>query len=336
MGTMRAFTIPIVVAALFLAGGAGGAPAPRTFTVKILQVPDEKAVFATVESAFVVPARVRTGGTILSLKVRQGDHVERGQVIATIGDPKLALTMSSYAAQIDAAQARLARAKVEFERAQKLVTNGDISRSQYDQARTALDVAQSDVKAIMAEHAVVQEQEKEGQVLAPTAGRVITVPITAGTVVLSGDTVATVAERDFILRLQVPERHAKYLKAGDQVRIDGSDLGLESPDYGKINLIYPDVQNGRVMADANVPGLEDYFVGQRVRVWVSAGVRPAIVVPGDFILTRFGLDFVRLANPQGGSMDVPVQRGEPSPRAGVPNGLEVLSSLRSGDVLLHP
>ena len=333
---MRVFAFPVVLATLLLASGAGGTPAPRTFTVKTLQVPDEKAVFATVESAFVVPARVRTGGTILSLKVRQGDHVDRGQVIATIGDPKLALTMSSYAAQIDAAQARLAQAKVEFERAQKLVTNGAISRSQYDRARTALDVAQSDLKAIMAEHAVVQEQEKEGQVLAPTAGRVITVPVTAGTVVLSGDTIATVAERDFILRLQVPERHARYLKAGDPVRIDGSDLGLESPDYGKINLIYPDVQNGRVMADASVPGLEDYFVGQRVRVWLPAGLRPAIVVPEDFIVTRFGLDFVRLAMPQGGTMDVPVQRGQVSPQAAMPNGLEVLSGLKSGDVLLHP
>ena len=36
--------------------------------------------------------------------------------------------------------------------------------------------------------------------LAPTSGRVITVPVTAGTVVMAGDTVATVAEQNFVLR----------------------------------------------------------------------------------------------------------------------------------------
>ena len=45
-------------------------------------VTDEKAVFATIETANVVPARARAGGTIAELKVRQGDHVEQGQVIA--------------------------------------------------------------------------------------------------------------------------------------------------------------------------------------------------------------------------------------------------------------
>ena len=35
---------------------------------------DEKAVFATVESANVVPARARIGGTVVQLAVRQGDR----------------------------------------------------------------------------------------------------------------------------------------------------------------------------------------------------------------------------------------------------------------------
>ena len=58
----------------------------ETLTVSQHSVTDEKAVFATVESISVVPARGRIGGTVAQLNVREGDHVTAGQAIATIGD----------------------------------------------------------------------------------------------------------------------------------------------------------------------------------------------------------------------------------------------------------
>ena len=64
--------------------------------------------------------------------------------------------------------------------------------------------------------------------LAPAAGRVLKVPVTVGSVVLPGDPVATIAEQNFVLRLRVPERHARFLKAGDTVRIDGDELGEQT------------------------------------------------------------------------------------------------------------
>ena len=337
---------PLVLALLaFLGAAATPDPAnaaapvrsalPATYLVTETAVSDEKAVFATIESTNVVPARVRTGGTITELKVRQGDQVEQGQVIATIGDPKLALQINSFAAQVKAAQAQLAQAKVEYERAQKLVASGAISRNAFDQARTAYNVAQSNVRAIASQRDVVAQQETEGKVLAPASGRVITVPVTVGTVVMAGDPVATVAAHGFVLRLQIPERHARYLKTGDPVRLDGEELGLAGPQFGTISLVYPDVQNGHVVADATVVGLKDYFVGQRVRVWVRAGMRKTIVVPASYILTRSGIDYARVRT-AGGTFDIPVQRGQMLPRPQMPDGLEVLSGLRTGDRLIHP
>ena len=66
-------------------GLAGHAFAQDTFTVQPVTVSDEKAVFATVESANVVPARARLGGTIAELQVRQGDKVERVDLFADLG-----------------------------------------------------------------------------------------------------------------------------------------------------------------------------------------------------------------------------------------------------------
>ena len=145
---------------------------------------------------------------------------------------------------------------------------------------------------------MIQQQVTEGKVLAPTAGRVLKVPVTTGTVILPGETVATVAEQNFILRLRVPERHARFLKAGDTVRIDGEELGANGAKFGTIRLVYPQIEDGRVIADAAVAGLGDYFVGERIRVWVSAGERDGIIVPGAFVVTRFGIDLCARAQGQ--------------------------------------
>ena len=171
--------------------------------------------------------------------------------------------------------------------------------------------------------------------LAPASGRVLRVPVTTGTVILPGETVATVAEQNFILRLRVPERHARFLKAGDIVRLDGEELSKSPAQFGTIRLVYPQIEDGRVIADATVSGLGDYFVGERIRVWVAAGERSGIVVPASFIVTRFGIDYARVRK-DGAAIDVPVQRGRELPRPDMPNALEILSGLKNGDVLVRP
>jgi len=311
-------------------------PPPKTLLVQPVEVTDEKAVFATVQSANVVPARARIAGTVVELKVRQGDAVTEGQVIAVVSDKKLGLQASSYGSQVAAAQAQLAQAKIDYERAQRLMGANAISKNTLDQARTSYDVARSNMNALSAQKAVVQQQSNEGEVLAPQTGRVITVPVTSGTVLLAGDTVATVAQGDFVLRLQIPERHARDIKVGQPVRLDGSDIGLKGAQYGTLKLIYPEIDNGHVVADATVKALGDYFVNERVRVWVGAGHRTAFVVPVKYVVTRSGIDYVRLWLGGGQSVDVPIQRGQMLHRPGHPDSIEVLSGLKAGDRLITP
>jgi multidrug efflux pump subunit AcrA (membrane-fusion protein) len=178
---------------------------------------------------------------------------------------------------------------------------------------------------------VAQQNLEEGKVLAPVAGRVITVPLTRGTVVLNGDTIATIGEQPFLLRLRIPERHAALLKPGDTVRLAAQQLGIEAATSGTITLVYPQIEAGRVVADAKVADLGDYFVGDRVLVTIDAGTRTGFVVPEDYVQTRFGIDAVRLRRPDGGVIEVPVQRG-----AARADGLEILSGVGAGDVLVRP
>ena len=325
-----------IVVAAALALFTQRALAEETFVVAPQTVGDEKAVFATVESANVIPARARIGGTVVQLVVQKGDHVEQGQVVATVADQKFALQLKALDAQISGLEAELAKTKTDLDRALELFAHGTTAKASLEAAQTAFDVATNSLKSRTAERSVIEQQITEGKVLAPMAGRVLTVPVTAGTVIMPGEAVATIAEQNFVLRLRVPERHARFLKADDPVRIDGEDIGESGARFGTIRLVYPQIEDGRVVADAAVAGLSDYFVGERIRVWVSAGQRTSVIVPGSFIVTRFGIDYARIRTDSKGIIDVPVQRGRELPRPDMPDALEILSGLRAGDVLVRP
>ena len=306
------------------------------FTAAPAPVADEKAVFATVESRNVVPARARTGGTVAKLSVRRGDSVAPGQVIAVVTDPKLMLQTTALDAQIVGLQSQMAQAQADLARAQELSRSGAVSRQALDQAETAARVSAASLQAEIAQRGVVRQQIEEGAVLAPVGGRVLDVPVTEGSVVMPGDPLASLAERDYVLRLAMPERHAAFLRAGDPVRLEGDEAGAGAPRFGTITLVYPQIQDGRVRVEATAPGLGEYFVGQRIRVWVSAGTRQAVVVPAGFLGTRYGLDYARVKATPGVVQEVPVQRGRPAPTPAMPDGIEILSGLRAGDVLVSP
>jgi len=328
---MRGLKFFGVAAALLLSAAADA----ETLEVVERAVADEKAVFATVESISVVPARSRIGGTVAQLNVREGDAVTRGQAIAVVGDEKLVLQMKSLDAQIQALQAQADQAQIDFDRTEGLVERGTLPRVKLDEARTALNVAQNGLRARTAERAVVQQQQTEGQVLAPQDGRVLKRVVAVGSVLLPGDPVVNIAQQDFKLRLRVPERHARSLKAGDKIRVDGAEFGEGGPRWGVIDLVYPQIEEGRVIADARVEGLGEYFVGDRLRVWIASGQRPALVIPADYVKTRFGIDYVQLRRGDA-TVDVPVQRGRELPTSDLPSGLEILSGIRAGDQLVRP
>jgi len=73
-------------------------------------------------------------------------------------------------------------------------------------------------------------------------------------------------------------------------------------------------------------------VGQRVRVMVKVGERPAITIPTRFVATRYGVDYVRVLDKSGHAQDVAVQLA-PGPDA---SRVEVLSGVTGGDVIVAP
>ena len=115
--------------------------------------------------------------------------------------------------------------------------------------------------------------------MAPAPGRVLSVPVTKGSVVMPGETIARIAGGGYFLRLSLPERHAAHIKQGDSVLVGGRGIGAcsyqrcSSCDGGKLVKVYPEIESGRVLADVEVDGLGDFFVGERTLVWIPVGQR---------------------------------------------------------------
>lgn len=324
-----------LIAALVASGLAHGAD----LTVHPQEVPELKAVFGEVKSRTIVPARARIGGTVRAVNVSEGDRVKEGDEIALVVDDKNALSLNAADARIKELTSQLDNAKIELDRAQQLVARGVASQARLDTAKTQFDVATNQVTASQADRSVILQRAREGAVLAPADGRVLTVPVTPGSVVLAGDEIARIASGPYNLRLSLPERHAASIHEGGTVRIGERGISQDqagSPATarpGRIVKVYPEISTGRVMADVEVDGLGNYFVNERTLVWVEIGKRSVLAIPAAMVRTEHGIDYVRVVTPRG-RLDVPVILGERfSGDAGAGDLVEILTGLKDGDVV---
>lgn len=282
-------------------------------------VTEWKAVYGRIEARDRVPARARIGGTLVQLDVTEGDQVAAGQALARIVDEKLTFQLGAIDAQLQSLTSQLENAQAELKRGEELLARGVTTVQRLDALRTQVDVLEGQIEATTANRRVVEQQAAEGTVLAPAAGRVLDVPVTKGAVLMPGEAVATVGGGGFFLRLAIPERHATALQVGADIQIEGAT--------GQLVRIYPQIENGRVIADVEVAGLPDAFVDARVLVRIPVGERMALVIPEYSLITRQGLDFVPV-----------LQDGETVLKTVIPgvtqNGMvEILTGLNAGDVL---
>ncbi len=298
------------------------------FPLSAVSVTEWKAVYGRIEARSRIPARARLGGTLVSLDVSEGDVVTAGQVLAQIVDAKIGYQLAAIDAQLQALTAQMDNAKLELTRGEVLLARGVTTAQRLDALRTQLDVLIGQIAAASADRKVVEQQALEGAVLAPIGGRVLAVPVAAGAVVLPGEAVATIGGGGIFLRIAVPERHAAFLHEGAAIEIETA----AGPSQGTLARLYPLIENGRVIADVDVPDLPESFIDARVLVRLPVDTRTALMVPEAAVVTRTGLDFVEVAGAEGPVLRT-VVLGQRQTLDGAAM-IEVLSGLVAGDIVV--
>lgn len=318
----------MVALALTLSASASAA---ETLQVKPVTIPEWKAVYGRVEARDSVPARARIGGTVVELKVTEGDSVSTGDVIATVRDDKIEFQIAAIDAQLLGLKASLDNAQAELTRGEELIKRGVTTAQRLDALRTQVDVVHNQIAAAEAQRSVIVQQGKEGSVLAPTTGKVLTVPVTRDTVIMAGETVATIGGGGFFLRLAVPERHADLLEEGATIEIDGTTGDHRT---GRLAKIYPEIDNGRVIADVEVDALPTNFVNKRLLIRLPVGERQALLVPQAAVTSRYGIDYVTVKSGEA-TAERTVVTARPITHEGVPM-TEILTGIRAGDEVVLP
>ncbi len=304
------------------------APAAGRLTVQTQTVADLKPVPATLTTRDMAEARARISGVLISLAVKEGDMVRRGQVIGRVKDDRLTLQTGAFDAQVTAAAAEAARANADLGRTRDLFSHGVYAQARLDQVEAQAKAANANLAAARAQRGASAELGAQGAILAPAAGRVLVADVPVGSVVMPGQTLAKITAGPAVVRIELPEGQARAVKVGDVVQLAAEDLrGVAT--QGAITQVYPSVTGGQVTADVSAPGLPQDLIGQRVRAQIKVGSRPALVVPRRYIVTRFGVEYARLVRADNTVSETPVQTTA-GPTADM---VEVLSGLRPGDVL---
>jgi RND family efflux transporter MFP subunit len=290
-------------------------------------VADMKPVAGEITTRDMGQATARTGGTLIRLHVREGDMVRAGQILGVVQDARNNLETAGYAAMVQAAEAEAERAEADLNRIRSLYEQGIYARARLEQVEAAARAARGNLSAARAQRAASAEIGAQGAILAPSTGRVLKADVPLGSVIMPGQSIATITSGPVVVRVQLPEGQAGALRVGSIVQMTpdgpaGATLGR------RVTQVYPSVDAGQVVADIDASGLDVSLVGRRIGVRLPVGERSAIVVPRRFVSTRFGVDYVRLAS----GSDTPVQTA-PGPDA---ETVEILSGLVAGDRIAMP
>lgn len=221
------------------AGRGGSSPAPvvkgvQVETVKAVAVPDLMEVVGTVKARTSAVVSARIPGTVIVLKVREGDRVRKGQLLARLdaqesGATGAAAVAGSDEAQraLDEAQARKRLADVTFDRYQRLYKEQAVTRQEFDTKQTEQEVAAQGVARAQARYRQAREGARAASrmadyatIVAPLSGVVTVKQIDLGSTVFPAQPLLTIDnEGSYQLELALPESLATRVKVQTPVQV---------------------------------------------------------------------------------------------------------------------
>jgi len=171
-------------------------------------------VQGTVESDKNVTILPEMPGTIISLKVKEGDKVSAGQVIAT-------LDAGTFNKQVAELQTQLSLATTVYEKRKRLWEQKIGSEIEYLQSQNQKESLENSI-------ATLKEQMRKSVVTSPISGTIDEVYVKQGEQANPAMPIARVINvSDVQLVADVSENYLSSVKKGDQVKIFFSALGTE-------------------------------------------------------------------------------------------------------------
>ena len=141
-----------------------------------------------IKSADVI---ARTTGVILQQNYKEGDIVQKGQLLYTLDSDNQAIALQKARADLENAKAAQFQAQKDYERAAELVKNDYVSKSAFDQALANRNSANARVKSAIAAVNDAKRILSYTKIYAPISGKISLTDITVGNYLSSPNMVLT-------------------------------------------------------------------------------------------------------------------------------------------------
>ena len=232
------------------------------------------------------------GWRLAEVRVNVGDVVKRGQVLATFAAEMPQAEMAQSRASVAEAEAVLAEAGANAQRARELQPSGAISTQTFNQVLTTERTAQARLDATRAGFEVQQLRLAQTQVLASDDGIVSARTATVGAVVPAGmELFRLIRQGRLEWRAEVAASELVQIKPGQAVRVMAA--GTE-PIGGRVRIVAPTVdaatRNAIVYVDLPRPGQAK--AGMFARGEIDTGSASAMTLPQSAVLLRDGFHYV--------------------------------------------
>ena len=309
---------------------SGGTPPPEVVVVEVTPrtLPVSYEYVGQSRGSRDVEVRARVTGILLKRNFREGAAVTRGQSLFTIDPEPFRISMQRSQAELAAAEARLDQAQRNAARLKPLVESRAAPQKDFDDAISAQQIADADVKLARARLAETRLNLEYTRVEAPLTGVTSRAAQSEGALISGPDVLlTTITQIDPIwVTFGIPEReHLALRKAVDAGQIkmpaDGAFVvtlrlsdGSEFDRKGRLD--FTDVRvnpgTGTTESRAELPNPRGVLKpGQFVRVEISGAIRPdAILVPQKAVLEGPQGKFVYLVNAESKVELRPVKVGE--------------------------
>ena len=233
-----------------------------------------------------------SGWRLAEVRVNVGDVVKRGQVLATFAADMPQADLAQSRAAVAEAEATLADASANAQRARELQATGALSAQQINQYFTAERTAQARLEAVRAAARVQQIRLSQTQVLAPDNGVISARSATVGAVIAGGQELFRMIRGGRLeWRAEVATTDLAQVKVGQVVRVTTAGGSAVA---GKVRMVAPTVdpstRNGIVYVD--LPASPTTKAGMFARGEFEVGSSSALTLPQTAVLMRDGFSWV--------------------------------------------
>ena len=246
-------------------------------------------------------------GTLSRISVELGDRVRAGQVIAVLDRREIDAQVDAAEAAVnvakaggEAAEAALANALLEHERATNLFGRGAVPRQRLDAAETARrsaaaqrDLARANLAQVEAALRRAQELQRDATITSPINGVIVEHNYDAGSLVSPGERPIVVVADLSVMKLEagVSELEAGRLQAGMPARITVQAHPGETFE-GRLAAVAPEVdaRNRHFRIEVRVPNPRTALLsGMYGAATIPLEKAPQVVaVPREAVTTRDG------------------------------------------------